>query len=36
MAQAAIGVIGGSGLYAMADLAEVEEAALTTPFGEPS
>ena len=36
MTQAAIGVIGGSGLYAMADLTEVEEAALSTPFGEPS
>ena len=36
MSQAEIGVIGGSGLYAMADLTGVEEAALSTPFGAPS
>ena len=36
MAEASIGVIGGSGLYQMADLAEVEEVALDTPFGSPS
>lgn len=36
MAEASIGVIGGSGLYAMADLTEVEEVALDTPFGRPS
>ncbi|MEI8166905.1 MAG: S-methyl-5'-thioadenosine phosphorylase [Chloroflexales bacterium] len=36
MAEAAIGVIGGSGLYAMAGLSEVEELRLITPFGEPS
>ncbi len=36
MAEATIGVIGGSGLYAMADLGEVEEIALDTPFGKPS
>ncbi|MFQ5693257.1 MAG: S-methyl-5'-thioadenosine phosphorylase [Nitrospinota bacterium] len=31
-----IGVIGGSGLYEMPDLADVEEVALDTPFGPPS
>ena len=31
-----IGVIGGSGLYDMADLADREEVAVSTPFGEPS
>ena len=31
-----IGVIGGSGLYDMADLADREEVAIATPFGEPS
>src|SRR5262245_49790350 len=31
-----IGVIGGSGLYNMEDLTEVEEIHLFTPFGEPS
>lgn len=36
MSEATIGVIGGSGLYAMAGLSEVEEVALTTPYGEPS
>src|SRR5512134_2277722 len=36
MPEATIGVIGGSGLYAMPGLSEVEEVALTTPFGEPS
>jgi 5'-methylthioadenosine phosphorylase len=36
MPEATIGVIGGSGLYAMAGLAEVEEIALTTPYGDPS
>ncbi|MEK6711761.1 MAG: S-methyl-5'-thioadenosine phosphorylase [Nitrospinota bacterium] len=36
MTRAAIGVIGGSGLYAMADFTEVEEADLSTPFGKPS
>lgn len=29
-------VIGGSGLYAMPGLTEVEERRITTPFGEPS
>ena len=38
MADAAvrIGVIGGSGLYEMADLVDREEIAVSTPFGEPS
>lgn len=36
MAQATIGVIGGSGLYGMKELADVEEVRLTTPFGDPS
>ena len=31
-----IGVIGGSGLYAMADLTVEEERRIATPFGEPS
>ncbi len=31
-----IGVIGGSGLYEMAALADREEVAVSTPFGEPS
>jgi 5'-methylthioadenosine phosphorylase len=31
-----IGVIGGSGLYQMNELTEVEEARISTPFGEPS
>ncbi len=31
-----IGVIGGSGLYEMPDLTDVEEVALETPFGAPS
>lgn len=36
MPQAAIGVIGGSGLYEMPGLAEREEIELDTPFGAPS
>ncbi|MDA1000814.1 MAG: S-methyl-5'-thioadenosine phosphorylase [bacterium] len=36
MSQAEIGVIGGSGLYAMKSLEDVEEVALETPFGRPS
>ncbi len=32
----AIGVLGGSGLYAMDALTEVEERRVSTPFGEPS
>jgi 5'-methylthioadenosine phosphorylase len=31
-----IGIIGGSGLYDMAELADREEVLLSTPFGEPS
>src|SRR4030095_488532 len=31
-----IGIIGGSGLYQMPELTEVDEIALDTPFGEPS
>src|SRR3990172_6210321 len=36
MAEAKIGVIGGSGLYQMEGLADVEEVRLQKPFGEPS
>ena len=36
MAQAKIGVIGGSGLYKMEALKEVEEVQIDTPFGPPS
>jgi len=36
MVQAKIGIIGGSGLYKMAALTEVEEITLKTPFGSPS
>lgn len=36
MAEAKIGVIGGSGLYQMEGMTDVEEAQLTTPFGPPS
>ena len=36
MAEAKIGVIGGSGLYQMEGLADVEEVRLETPFGKPS
>ena len=36
MPEASIGVIGGSGLYSMGDLSEVEEVELSTPFGAPS
>ena len=35
MPEAAIGVIGGSGLYAMEGLDDVERVELTTPFGAP-
>ena len=35
-AQARIGVIGGSGLYAMSELTEVEVVRVSTPFGDPS
>lgn len=34
--RATIGVIGGSGLYAMEGLADVERVTLETPFGAPS
>src|SRR5215475_14542855 len=33
---ALIGVIGGSGLYAMDGLTDIEEQRISTPFGEPS
>jgi 5'-methylthioadenosine phosphorylase len=36
MAEAQIGIIGGSGLYDMEGLTEVEKVNLETPFGEPS
>ncbi|ESA34533.1 methylthioadenosine phosphorylase [Leptolyngbya sp. Heron Island J] len=36
MAQADIGIIGGSGLYKMDALTDVEEVTIETPFGEPS
>jgi 5'-methylthioadenosine phosphorylase len=36
MPHATIGVIGGSGLYRMEGMAEVEEVAVQTPFGDPS
>ncbi len=36
MAEAAIGIIGGSGLYKMEALKEVEEVQIDTPFGRPS
>jgi 5'-methylthioadenosine phosphorylase len=36
MAQAHIGIIGGSGLYKMEALKDVEEVQLDTPFGKPS
>lgn len=36
MAQAVLGVIGGSGLYRMPDLESPEEITLETPFGPPS
>ncbi len=36
MAEKVLGVIGGSGLYAMEGLEAVEELSLTTPFGDPS
>ncbi len=36
MAAAKIGIIGGSGLYQMADLKDVEEVKVETPFGDPS
>ena len=36
MAQAEIGIIGGSGLYSMKGLTDIHEVQLTTPFGAPS
>jgi 5'-methylthioadenosine phosphorylase len=36
MPRATIGVIGGSGLYRMEGMTDVEEVALQTPFGDPS
>jgi 5'-methylthioadenosine phosphorylase len=36
MTQATVGVIGGSGLYAMEGLSEVQELRLDTPYGAPS
>ena len=36
MSDVTIGVIGGSGLYAMAGLEDVEEVSLETPYGTPS
>ena len=36
MDTAQIGIIGGSGLYDMADLSDRREVTLTTPFGDPS
>ncbi len=36
MPQATIGVIGGSGLYRMEQMTEVEEVRVSTPFGDPS
>lgn len=35
-AEEIVGVFGGSGLYEMEDLEDVEEVVLSTPFGEPS
>ena len=36
MAQQVLGVIGGSGLYDIEGLSQVEEIRIETPFGEPS
>src|SRR5947209_8699870 len=36
MSQVKIGVIGGSGLYQMEGLANIEEVSVETPFGSPS
>ena len=36
MSDIEIAIIGGSGLYGMVDLAEVEQQKVTTPFGDPS
>jgi 5'-methylthioadenosine phosphorylase len=34
--QVQVGIIGGSGLYQMPELTEIEEVPVTTPFGDPS
>ena len=36
MSQAEIGIIGGSGLYSMPGLTDIQETSLKTPFGDPS
>lgn len=36
MAKAEIGIIGGSGLYQMPELKDIEEVSVDTPFGKPS
>jgi len=36
MSEIKIGVIGGSGLYKMDELTDIEEVAISTPFGDPS
>jgi 5'-methylthioadenosine phosphorylase len=36
MPQATIGVIGGTGLYRMDGMTDVEEVSIHTPFGDPS
>lgn len=36
MSQAEIGIIGGSGLYSMPGVSDVQEVKLSTPFGDPS
>ncbi len=36
MVEIELGIIGGSGLYQMAGLEDIEEKAVTTPFGDPS
>src|SRR5918997_6377594 len=36
MAKAEIGIIGGSGLYQMPELQDIEEVSVETPFGNPS
>ena len=36
MSDVKIGIIGGSGLYKMDELADIEEVTVSTPFGEPS
>src|SRR2546423_8062877 len=36
MTTAKIGIIGGSGLYQMPELKEIEEVSVETPFGKPS